>query len=362
MKKLTSILLSLTILAGSSAVLAAEDDIMLISQQEEAVDLISAPVEDEVPSMDSEKVMASGVVKAVSDTQIELEDLVLNISDYTYIGDYNFNPIEEVKVGDEVVAIVSTAQTRSLPAQSYAFYVLVKTEDAQTAPIYTTVGSVDKEFIYSQDGNYELTYAEAEVSMFKLRSIIKADELTEGSEIVFYSDVMTMSIPALANPSKILVLSVEGAKEAEYLQQNGILLGTDKGLELTKNVTRAEAVTFLSRINSDEDKDVLGATTEKFNDVSEEHWAFDTIHWAKGAGIINGTGGGKFSPDNTVTGRQFVKMLLSMNGVKDVTIENAFDKGLEAEIITDNVLSKVEKDVNLTRNDVSILLYNAITK
>lgn len=358
MKKLTSILLSLSMLAATSAVFATED-VMLIN---EPVDLISAPIEEEVTSIDSEKMMAAGIVKSVSDTQIELEDLVLNISDYTYIGDYNFNPIEKVKEGDEVVAIVSTAQTRSLPAQTYAFYVLVKTEESQLSPIYTTVGSVDDEYIYTQDGNYELTYADADVSMFKVRSIIKANELTEGSEIVFYSDVMTMSIPALANPSKILILSVEGSEEAAYLQQNGILLGTDKGLELTKNVTRAEAVTFLSRINSDEDKDVLGATTDKFNDVSESHWAFDTIHWAKGAGIIDGTGEGKFSPDNTVTGRQFVKMLLSMNGVEDVTIENAFDKGLEAEIITDNVLAKVDNDVSLTRNDVSILLYNAITK
>lgn len=361
MKKLTSILLSLSMLAGASAVFAAEDELMLISEQE-TIDLISETTEEEVPSMDSEKMMASGIVKAVSDTQIELEDLVLNISDYTYIGDYNFNPIEEVKVGDEITAIVSTAQTRSLPPQSYAFYVLVKTEEAQTAPIYTTVGSIEDGFIKSQDGNYEITFEEAEVSMFKVRSIIKASDLTEGSEIVFYSDIMTMSIPALANPSRILVLSVEGSEEAGYLQQNGILLGTDKGLELTRNVTRAEAVTFLSRINSDEDKDVLGATTEKFNDVAEEHWAFDTIHWAKGAGIIDGTGEGKFSPDNTVTGRQFVKMLLSMNGEKDVTIENAFDKGIEAGIVTNNVLNKVENDVNLTRNDVSILLYNAIAK
>ena len=362
MNKLTSILLSLTILAGAASVFAAEEDVMLINNAEENVELISEETEAQVPSLDSEKMMASGIVKAVSDTQIELEDLVLNISDYTYIGDYNFNPIEEVKVGDEIVALISTAQTRSLPPQSYAFYVLVKTEEAQTAPIYTTVGAVEDGFIKSQDGNYEITYETAEVSMFKVRSIIQAKDLTEGSEIVFYSDIMTMSIPALANASKILVLSVEGSEEASYLQQNGILLGTDKGLELTKNVTRAEAVTFLSRINSDEDKEVLGATTEKFNDVAEDHWAFDTIHWAKGAGIIDGTGEGKFSPNNNVTGRQFVKMLLSMNGVEDVTIENAFDKGLEAEIITDNVLAKVDNDVNLTRNDVSILLYNAITK
>lgn len=356
MKKLISFLILSSLLVSAAAVLA-DEDVTLINNET----LISEEVEAEVPDMAEPKTFTSGIVKSVSDTQIELEDIVLNISNYTYLGDFNFNPIEEVKEGDEVVAIASQAQTRSLPPQSYAFYVLVKTEDAQNAPIYTTVDTVSDEYITTLDGNYELTYKEAEVSMFKQRNIIRAEELTQGSEIVFYSDIMTMSIPALANPSKILVLRVEGAKEAAYLQENGILKGTDKGLELTRNVTRAEAVTFLSRID-DKEKDVLGATTEKFDDVSEAHWAFETIGWAKSTGIIEGTGEGKFSPDNTVTGKQFVKMLLSMNGDSEVTIENALDKGIETGIVTNNVLQKVESDAELSRNDVSILLYNAIAE
>ncbi len=353
MKKLTSILLSLTILAGATAIFAEEEGIMPISETE--------AITTEAPVTDVAKTAVSGVVKSVTDEQIELEDLVLNIDNFTFVGDYNFNSIEQkVKEGDEIYAIVSQAQTRSLPAQSYAFYILVKTQDDQLAPFYTTVASVEDGFINSLDGQYTISYEEAQVSMFKIKRMIEATELTEGSEIVFYSEIMTMSIPALVNPSRILVLSLEGNEEAEYLQQNGILLGTNQGLELTRNVTRAEAVTFLSRVNVA--RTATYDTEVEFDDVAKEHWAFDTIQWAKNTGIIEGTSATTFSPDNTVTGRQFVKMLLSMNGEEGVTIENAFDKGVEANIVTNSVLTKVEKDENLTRNDVSILLYNAIQK
>ncbi len=377
MKKLTSILLTISLLA-SGAMLAnanyiegGEDiiqgDIMLISETDETMPIAegeeTADAEEteeaaEVPSSNVEKQVVSGVVTEVSDTQITLENNVLNISDYTYIGDYEFNPIEEIKAGDEVTAIVSMAQTMSIPPQSYAFYVLAKTDEAQAAPLYATVDSVTDEFIAA--GDYELYYENSETSMFKVKSIIKPQDLTEGSEIVFYADMMTMSIPAIVNPSKILVLSVAGADAVSYLQENGILLGSDKGLELTRDVTRAEAVTFLSRISP-----AARATTEMlpaFNDVPEGYWATDAITWALNANIVEGDGAGNFLPLKNVSGREFVKMLLSMQGDTEVTIENAYEKGVDAGIVDYLTASKVSENEDLTRNDVAMLLYNAIAE
>lgn len=367
MKKLTSILLSATMLLSASTLVNAnyieggediiQGDIMLINETDETMP-IAEGTELEVPQYNVPKMTTTGTVVAVSENQIELDSYTLNISDYTFLGDYNFNPIEEVKVGDEVTAIISMAQTMSIPPQSYAFYVLVKTEEAQNAPFFATVESVDGEFINT--ANYQITYKDVETSMFKVRSIIMPQDITPGSEIAFYTDMMTMSIPAQTNPSKIVVLDLAGEVEVSYLQENGILLGTENGLELTREVTRAEAVTFLSRISV-----AARATTDlaaTFEDVTESHWAYNTINWAHNAGIIEGVGDGKFAPNATVSGKQFVKMLLSMKGDTEVTIENAYEKGIEAGIITYSVDAQVSNDAELTRNDVSILLYNAIEK
>lgn len=372
MKKLSIILAAIMLTAttaGANYIEGAPDqiqgDIMLISETDEYATM---PIDldeesDEVPAMDAEKTVAQGVVKAVTDTQIELDTMTLNVSDYTFYGDYNFNPVEAVKEGDEVYAIVSTAQTRSLPPQAYAYYVLIKTEDAQNIPFYAVVDSVDEEFINTANDQYKLTFKETQVEMFKTKNIVTAAELTKGSEIVFYADAMTMSIPALANPSQIKVLRLaEEAVEVtpvEFLQQAGILKGTDKGLELERLVTRAEAVTFISRISEAE---VLGTATDAFNDVDESHWAYETISWAKLAGIVEGTGEGNFEPNRNVSGKEFVKMVLSMAGVKDVTIETATELGKTAGIVTDDIAEKISNDEDLTREDVTVLIYNAIQK
>ena len=373
MKKLSIILAAIMLTAttaGANYIEGAPDqvqgDIMLINELDETMP-IAEEAEAEVPAMDAEKTVAQGVVKAVTDTQIELDTMTLNVSDYTFYGDYNFNPVEAVKEGDEVYAIVSTAQTRSLPPQAYAYYVLIKTEDAQNVPFYAVVDSVDDEYIYTADDRYQLSYKDVPTEMFKTKNIVTAPELTIGSEIVFYADMMTMSIPALANPSQIKVLRVaEEAQEevimvtpAEFLQQAGILKGTDKGLELERFVTRAEAVTFISRIS---DAEVLGTATDAFNDVDESHWAYETVSWAKLAGIVEGTGDGNFEPDRNVSGKEFVKMVLSMAGVKDVTIETALELGKAAGIVTDDIAEKISNDVDLTREDVTVLIYNAMQK
>lgn len=369
MKKLTSILLSGAMLLSSASIAGAsyiegeapviQGDIMLLNETDET--LAISDNSTEFSHYDEQKTSVSGIVTAVSDEQIELDTYTLNIDELTFIGDFNFNPIDEIKEGDEVTAIISTVQTKSIPPQSYAFYVLAKTEEASEAPIFATVQSVSDEFISTE--KFNLTYKDVPTSMFRIRSIIQPQDITPGSEIAFYTDMMTMSIPAIANPSKIVVLNLAGLTEVEYLQENNILLGTENGLELTREVTRAEAVTFLSRVSTGSrataHTDVLA---DDFNDVPSTHWAYSTINWAHSSGIIDGIDDGNFAPDNTVSGRQFVKMLLSMMGDKDVTIENAYEKGVEAGIVTYTVNSQVERDVNLTRNDVSILLYNAIEK
>lgn len=52
------------------------------------------------------------------------------------------------------------------------------------------------------------------------------------------------------------------------------------------------------------------AQAPKFSDVPESHWAYANITRLCDKGIVGGMGDGRFSPDGTVTGAQFIKMIV----------------------------------------------------
>lgn len=357
MKKLLAFIMAIT-MAGTFAAQAQEEaDIELISAEE----TVEATVEEST----SDKRVVEGTVVAVEEGQIELEDLILNIDENTRIAGYDLTPAE-VKVGDKITAVASTAQTFSLPPQSYAYYVIVKNSDEAVAPIYMTVDQVKDGFIYSEDGSYEVTFENAQVEMYRTKNIVKAEELTKGSEIFFYADVMTMSIPALVNPTRIVIMSIAETVEAQpkadevtskalALQEQDVLLGTDKGLELERNVTRAEAVALIQR-TSQSTKMIY---VSNFTDVPADHWAYGHISWATETGIVEGVGDNKFEPDRTVTAKELAMMLLNAQHI-EIDFEKAFEKACELGYVTAE--DEIEADDTLTREDVANMIYNYLNK
>ncbi|MBQ4526875.1 MAG: S-layer homology domain-containing protein [Clostridia bacterium] len=330
--------------------------IMSIAQTqetEEAEEASDVTVEENL----SDKRIVEGTVKSVSDEQIELDDLVLNLGENTLVADTTLVPTE-VKTGDFVTAVVSTAATFSIPAQSSAYYVIVR-ENAETiAPIFMTVDEVKDGYIYSADGTYKVSYEEAQVEMYRTKNIVKAEELTKGSEIFVYSDIMTMSIPALVNPEKIVIMSIaqeEEISKALALNDLGILLGTDKGLELERDVTRAEAVALIQRTTA-ADKMVYKSS---FDDVADSHWAYNYISWATEKGIVQGVGDNKFEPDRTVTAKELAMMLLNAQGI-EAEFEDAFEKATEEGYVTAE--DEISEDDTLTRDAVAKMIYNYLNR
>ncbi len=351
MKKLLALIMAIAMIGGVSAYAQNSAD-------NAAVDLISEELIDVAtePELILDKMVTEGVVISISDEQIEIEGLVLNVDENTLIADSQLIPVE-VKEGDLITAVVSTMTTRSLPPQSYAYYIIVR-ENAETlAPIYMSVDKVEDGFIYSQDGNYEVSFENAEVGMYRTKNIVKAEELTKGSDIFVYADIMTMSIPALVNPSEIVIMNIAEAQEAtelnkaEALSEEGILLGTDKGLELEREVTRAEAVTLIQRTTASDKKVYVSS----FDDVAETHWAYSTISWAVEAKIVQGVGDNKFEPDRTVTAKELAMMLLNAQG-EEVEFDNAFSVAIEKGLVTED--DAIEETDVLTRDAVAKMIYN----
>ena len=146
---------------------------------------------------------------------------------------------------------------------------------------------------------------------------------------------------------------------ADILNTLNVLHGTGNGFELEREVTRAEAVALLMRIHPDM-TGAMGLPTPRFVDM-DGHWAYKEVTYANILGLTAGTGNGEFSPDRSVTGREFARMALCLLGYEDVTLENAYDKGLTAELLLNNYSKKVVfENTVLTRSDVARICHNAL--
>lgn len=93
--------------------------------------------------------------------------------------------------------------------------------------------------------------------------------------------------------------------EVQFVYENGMMEGTG-GNKFSPEipVTRGMAVAILHRL---EGEPVVAAYT--FEDVSKNDYFFNAVAWANGNGIVNGCGDGKFAPDEPVTREQLAAML-----------------------------------------------------
>ncbi|MBR5586912.1 MAG: hypothetical protein IKW02_03015 [Clostridia bacterium] len=174
------------------------------------------PIPAETSEQVAEKTSVSGIVSEVTDEYLMLGDdeLQLNIDENTYICDYSLNPVEKVEKDAQVVAVVSTMTTMSLPAQNYAYFVFVNTDNSEAHPIYAVVDTNENGEIMSADGTNKIVYSdETPVIAHKIRIMLKGADITKGSEIVAFASTVGMSLPAHVPAEKIAVLSLAPVEE-----------------------------------------------------------------------------------------------------------------------------------------------------
>ena len=162
----------------------------------------------------------------------------------------------------------------------------------------------------------------------------------------------------------ILLVSVPvlcfSENKAETLQEIGILKGTEKGLELERDVTRAEAVVFILRMLPE--SPYAAGTKPAFSDTGD-HWANKDIAKAVLTGFVHGNEDGTFEPERNVTAQEFAKMYLCALGYPETMPETAYDKGVEIGWLSDDETKEIVKsNKTLTRDDVVTLLYAGLPK
>lgn len=171
-----------------------------------------------------------GVVKEILENQVVIDfegsEFALNVGNSTVLLDANDMPIgiSDIKVGDSVTATHNAATTRSLPPQSYARVIVVNAQD-KAAPLYVEVSkkeeTEDGVKLYDKDDNYIITLtSETVFEPYKTRNIVTAQDIKEGSEILVYTDIMTLSLPAQAVANKVIVFPAK--VESELVEIDGV--------------------------------------------------------------------------------------------------------------------------------------------
>ncbi|MDF1616053.1 S-layer homology domain-containing protein [Petrocella sp. FN5] len=158
----------------------------------------------------------------------------------------------------------------------------------------------------------------------------------------------------------------------EILKALGYLKGTDKGLELNRELTRAEGAIMYSRLLDLEDEVIAFASERSdyvsgFTDVPS--WARDTINYLHYKGLVRGLSDELYGSNAKMTEAQYTTLVLRALGYKDQEgdfLWNAStDKAIEIGLYDDDLREYVyihdsKEDMEFTRRKMSYISYNAL--
>lgn len=122
-----------------------------------------------------------------------------------------------------------------------------------------------------------------------------------------------------------------------------------------------------------EDVEIPPSPSASFSDVPETHWAFNEIEEMKKRNIIDGMGGGLFSPDAPITREQALKLIVNSIGVvcegsfhpfADVA-DDAWYKPFVVTCFSAGIVKGVNEKwfgvgMEITRQDFCVMLLNAM--
>ncbi len=154
------------------------------------------------------------------------------------------------------------------------------------------------------------------------------------------------------------------SEAASLLNVADFFRGTDKGLELDRAPSRAEAATMLVRMLGAETAASSEKNTHPFADVKATSvWASDNIGYLYKNGLTKGVSDVKFGDRDLVIAKQFYTFCLRALGYadgQDFAYDDAVAKAAELGVITPEVAAAVNAKANFTRGDMALAMFSAL--
>lgn len=145
-------------------------------------------------------------------------------------------------------------------------------------------------------------------------------------------------------------LEGDALKNAEMLKELDLFRGTDKGFELERSMTRAEAAAMLVRFLGAEKKALSGKFSHPFTDVPK--WADNYVGWLYQSGLTKGISKTLYGSSNPVTAWQYATFIT--RALRD----NEF---IPPELITDADIERIDGAKKFIRADAAIMSARALS-
>jgi hypothetical protein len=158
-------------------------------------------------------------------------------------------------------------------------------------------------------------------------------------------------------------------EKADTLNKFTVLRGDGKDYNLNGQLTRAEAAAFIIRIMGKEEE-VLG-NNNKYNktvfpDVQKGQWFTSYIAYCVEQGIIGGFPNGKYAPNDPISEKAFLKLVLGVLGYKyniDFDWSNVYATAYNTGLVLDYTYQgKSGDNTNYKRSEVVNVLYNVLRR
>lgn len=147
--------------------------------------------------------------------------------------------------------------------------------------------------------------------------------------------VAALFITSVAAVPTIFPDVAEGAWYADSIVKVsafGLMKGYDDGnFHPDTTITRAQFVQILYNRYGKDNKNAKN----EFSDVDKNAWYAKAVIWASNAGIVNGTGVDKFSPDAPLTREQLATILWTSKGRPEVNANRTLSKHLDYNQVSD---------------------------
>lgn len=161
----------------------------------------------------------------------------------------------------------------------------------------------------------------------------------------------------------------DNESKADALNMISILKGSGTGYNLEGQLKRSEASTFIVRFLGKEDyvmQNQARYSTTRFPDVKSTDWFAPYVGYCADQGILAGYVDGSFGPNDFVSEKAFLKMVLCALGYvygDDFNWSNVYQAAYDTGIVTDYFYSSRTADnTQYIRENVVEVLYNALTK
>ncbi len=147
---------------------------------------------------------------------------------------------------------------------------------------------------------------------------------------------------------------------ADALYKLGLFRGTENGYELEKSFTRAEGAVMLVRLLGKEiDALYLTKTDNVLPDV-KGHWSEKYVAYCYNNGITKGTSETTFSPDEIMTGEQFIALVMRAIGHSYVDPDNAPSSSVQLGLADEDAIKEILTGT-FTRDNMVFVSYKALS-